>query len=102
MYLESNGKISILPLALNRPVTPQDMNLQPQQSKPLANVIIDGRILDDNLKSTGKNEKWVEKQLQSNGITNMKEVILATYDSNKNKLNVYRKYNKKQMRDIFE
>ncbi len=102
VYLESNGKISILPITLNRPVTPEDMNLQPQQSVPLANVIIDGRILDDNLKSTGKNEKWVEKQLQSNGITNMKEVILATYDSNKNKLNVYRKYNKKQMRDIFE
>ncbi len=102
VYLETNGKISILPAAQNRPATPADFNLSPTQSKPLANVIIDGKILKDNLKSTGKNEKWVEKQLQSKGIPDMKEVILATYDSTTDKLNIYKKYHKKMLRDIFE
>ncbi len=102
VYLETNGKISVLPNAQNRPATPSDLNLNPTQNIPLANVIIDGKILKDNLKSTGKNEKWVEKQLQSNGVTDIKEVILATYDSTKDKLNVYIKYHKKMLRDIYE
>lgn len=102
VYLETNGKISILPVSKNRPATPEDHNLNPTQSLPLPNVIIDGKIMKDNLKSTGKNEKWVEKQLQTNGITDMKEVILATYDQTKEKLNVYKKFHKKMLRDIFE
>lgn len=102
VYLESNGRISILPVAQHRPVTPEDMNLSPTQSLPLANVIIDGKILSDNLQSTGKNEKWVEKQLSSHGVPNIKEVILATYDMSQNKLNIYLKFHKKMTRDIFE
>lgn len=102
VYLETNGKVSVLPMSKNRPATPQDLNLNPTQTLPLPNVIIDGRILKDNLKSTGKNEKWVDKQLQQNGITDIKEVILATYDHTQNKLNVYKKFHRKMLHDIFE
>jgi uncharacterized membrane protein YcaP (DUF421 family) len=102
IYLETNGKISVLPMAKNRPATPQDFNLNPTQSLPLANVIIDGKIMKDNLKSTGKNEVWVQKQLQSSGINDIKEVILATFDGTQDKLNVYKKFHRKMLRDIFE
>jgi len=102
VFLETNGKVSVLPAVLHRPATPADLKLTPTQSLPMANVIIDGKILKDNLKSTGKDEKWVEKQLHASGIKNMKDVILATYDSTKDKLNVYKKYHKKKLRDIFE
>jgi uncharacterized membrane protein YcaP (DUF421 family) len=100
--LEANGKLSILPVAKNRPVTTNDMNLNPTQNWPLANVIIDGQILKDNLKSTGKNEKWLEKQLSAYGVTDIKEIILATCDSTNNKLNIYVKLHKKMTRDIFQ
>ncbi|MDF2843024.1 MAG: hypothetical protein K0R00_1450 [Herbinix sp.] len=102
VFLEANGNVSILPLAKYRPMTPDDQNLNPQQLSPMANVIIDGVILDDNLLSTGKNKAWVDKQLKENNIKNMHEIILATYDSNKNKLNIYTKFHKKMVRDIFE
>ncbi|MFT4143603.1 MAG: DUF421 domain-containing protein [Mobilitalea sp.] len=102
VFLEANGNVSILPLAQHRPMTPSDQNLNPDQLSPMANVIIDGIILDDNLLSTGKNKAWVEKQLKENNIKNMNEVILATFDSNKNKLNIYTKFHKKMVRDIFE
>jgi uncharacterized membrane protein YcaP (DUF421 family) len=101
IYLETNGKISVLPMATSRPATPQDHNLNPTQTLPLANVIIDGKILPDNLKSTGKNEAWVTKQLQNKGI-DMKEVILASYDGTKDQLNIYKKFHRKMLRDIFE
>ncbi len=102
VFLEANGNVSILPLAQYRPMTPLDQNLNPEQLSPMANVIIDGTILDDNLLSTGKNKAWVEKQLKENNIKNIKEVILATFDTNKNKLNIYTKFHKKMVRDIFE
>lgn len=101
VYLETNGTISVLPKALNRPVTPKDMQLNPTQNLPMANVIIDGQILKDNLRSTGKDEKWVDNQLKNKGI-DLKEVILATYDSTSSSLNIYKKFHRKMLRDIFE
>ena len=102
VFLETNGTISVLPLAKYRPATPDDFELSPAQSTPMANVIIDGKILSDNLISTGKKVSWVEKQLQLNQIKNINEVILATYDSTKDCLDIYLKYHKKMLRDIFE
>ena len=102
VYLESNGTVSILPKAIHRPVTPSDLNITPEQNMPLANVIIDGKIFYDNLKSTGKNESWLRNQLQQNGIKDIHEVILATFDYSKNSVNIYLKFHRKMTRDIFE
>jgi len=101
-FLESNGRLSILPMTINRPVTPADLNLNLSQEFPLANVIIDGHILRDNLKSTGKDENWIAKQLAAQGVKDIREVILATCDNSGNSLNVYIKLNKKVTDDIFE
>ena len=102
IYLEPSGMISILPKVAKRPVTPEDLNLTPSQNVPLANVIIDGRIFYDNLNSTGKDEKWLNKQLSTKGVKDIKEVILATYDFSDASLNIYMKFHRKMMRDIFE
>lgn len=102
VYLEPNGTISVLAVAKSRPVTPADLNIDPIQPIPMSNVIIDGNIMKDNLKITGKNEAWVKEQLINNEVTNIKEIILATYDATKDKLNIYTKYHKKMLRDIFE
>jgi uncharacterized membrane protein YcaP (DUF421 family) len=102
VYLESNGTISVLPKAVYRPATPHDLNITPPQNMPLANVIIDGKIFYDNLKSTGKNESWLRNQLQQKGIKDIKEVILATFDYSNNSVNFYLKFHRKMTRDIFE
>lgn len=102
VYLESNGEVSIVPKGDCRPVTPSDFNLEVIPTLPMANVIIDGNIMHKNLKTTGKDKTWVEKQLQSKGITDIKEVILATFDQNNDRLNIYLKYHKKMLKDIFE
>lgn len=102
IYLESNGKISILPMASTRPTTPEDLNIEPLQNLPMANVIIDGKIMKGNLKSTGKNEAWINKRLSQKGVSDIKDIILATYDSNKDDMNIYLKYHRKYNNDIFE
>lgn len=102
IYLESNGKISILPIASTRPATPEEMNINAIQTYPMANIIIDGHIMKGNLHSTGKNETWLDSQLKQKGVTDIKEVMLATYDSSKDDMNIYKKFHKKFKDDIFE
>ena len=82
--LETNGKISILPAASSRPVTPADMNLSPAQEKLPVNLIIDGSVLADNLKAIGKNEKWLQNQLHAQGYHDFREIFLATCDDQDN------------------
>ena len=61
--LEENGRISFLPKALERPATPADMNLVPEQEYMVANVILDGKIMEENLKHTGNDEKWLRNRV---------------------------------------
>jgi len=99
--LEPNGRISFLPQSTQRPVMPCDLNLTPPREKPVINVIIDGVVLRDNLKATGNNDRWLEKQLHAQGISKVSDVFLATCDC-ENKLNVYVKIEKKTAGDVFE
>lgn len=78
--LEGNGKISFLPKAEERPLNPADMNLHPVQEQMVANVIIDGNVMEKNLKHTGKDMRWLRAQLKGQGCDNIKEVLLATCD----------------------
>ncbi len=91
--LEPNGKISFLPLSVHRPITPQDMNISPEQEKITVNVVLDGKIIYKGLKHTGNNEAWLLKQLKNQGVR-LKDVFLATCDS-KNNISVYVRLDKK-------
>lgn len=101
IILESNGKMSFLPLSNKRPLTGKDLNLQPDQEQLVANVIIDGQVMPLNLKHLGLDEKWLSKQLHLHDIHAVSEVFLATCDSN-HKLCVYKKINDKMTIDVLE
>lgn len=98
--LEVNGKISFLPKSTQRPMIPQDMNLNPQQEKLVTNIIVDGLILKQNLRFTGNDEEWLKKQLKQQGVNKVSDVFLATCDFN-NKISVYIKLNQKMDNNIF-
>jgi uncharacterized membrane protein YcaP (DUF421 family) len=101
IILESNGKISILPASDQRPVNGTDLGISPPQDNLVANVIIDGKIMQENLRHTGKNEKWLIEQLKSQSVSNISDVFLATCDLN-NKVQVYKKHDDKMKLDIFD
>lgn len=86
--MEFNGRMSILPVSTNRPLTPQDMNIAPQQEYMTTAVIADGIIIENNLKHTGNNYIWLKKQLSAQGYKAPEDVFLAMCDSN-NKLTVF-------------
>ncbi len=99
--LESNGKISFLPVSEKRPLTPNDMNLNPQKEDILTNVILDGKILEQNLRETGNDEQWLKKQLKSQNNMKLSDVFLATCDCN-NKLQFFKRENKDTNNDKFQ
>ena len=79
---EYSGKLTILPVSDKRPATPSDMNLHPEQELLFTELIMDGRVLEDNLKRMGLDLTWLNKQLEQNRIHSPKEVFLAVCDKN--------------------
>lgn len=79
---EYTGRLTILPVTDKRPATPSDMNLAPEQEHLFTELIMDGRILENNLKRMGLDRQWLDKQLKQNHIQSAKEVFLALCDRN--------------------
>ena len=79
---EYNGKLTILPVSSQRPATPNDLNLAPEQELLFTELIMDGRGLDENLSRMGLNRVWLEKQLKASGVQSADEVFLAVCDRN--------------------
>lgn len=79
---EFNGKLSILPISTKRPSTPEDLNLSPTPEYIQTEVIMDGRILDENLKRRGLDQRWLQKQLTAQGYKKPQDVFLALCDEN--------------------
>jgi len=75
--LEPNGELTILKKAEYEPVTPKDLNIPTKKRSLTTEVIIDGIIIDENLKDRNKTHEWLEQKLQANGIINIKEVAFA-------------------------
>ena len=98
--LETNGQISFLPTSLHRPVTPSDLQMKPPDEAPCATVILDGVIMDANLKQTGNNTVWLYKQLAAQHVK-LEEVFLALC-SEQNALTVYKKTGEVFKKEIFE
>ena len=99
---EYNGAVSILPSETARPLNPADVKLSPEQQKLLVNVILDGRVNQENLKLTGNNGVWLEKQLHSQGYHSPKEIFLASVNTVDNTVSLYPKNTGKMGTDPFE
>lgn len=85
---EYNGKLTILPNSANRPVTPADIELNPEPDHINTEVIMDGRIMNENLKRMGLDLQWLEKQVKAQGYHDAKEIFLGLCDNN-NKLSLF-------------
>lgn len=85
---ECNGKLTVLPVSANRPVTPTDLNLSPSPDSINYEVIMDGRIIKENLKRIGLDSNWLNTQVKAQGYNNVKEIFLGLCDNN-NQLSLF-------------
>ena len=88
--MEANGKISFLPKSKYIPVTPNDMKLKVPYKGLCSNLVIDGKIMSNNLKIINKDDKWLLTRLEKEGYKNIEDLLLVTCDS-KEKLTIYKK-----------
>ena len=99
--MEANGKFSILPYPEYRPLTPNDMNIKVENEGLCANVIIDSKIMINNLKNVKKDEKWLRHELKVKGYSDISKILLATLDINDN-LTVYEKNENIKSENVLE
>ena len=85
---EYNGRLTVLPVSTKRPLHPEDVNLKPTPEYISTEVIMDGRVLEENLKRMGLDSKWLQNRIKEQGFKNAKEVFLGVCDQNK-KLTLY-------------
>lgn len=79
--VEANGELSILAKSEYLPVNRNDMKLKVSKNGLCANVIIDGKVMYNNLKKINKDEKWLNKELKLKD-KDISDIILATVDIN--------------------
>ena len=61
---ECNGRLTILPHSSKRPLNPSDLGLAAEEEAISTELIMDGRILGENLKRRGLDDVWLTRQLR--------------------------------------
>ena len=61
--LETSGQITVIPKPEKRGVVMEDLGLKAEYSGLPYDLVIDGRILEDNLHKISKSKEWLEKQV---------------------------------------
>ena len=86
---EHNGKLSVLPKAASRPATPSDIGISAKATHIGTELIMDGRVMGENLSRLGKDEKWLGKQLKLLGYKDPTSVLLGIYREEDDRLSLY-------------
>lgn len=87
---EYNGRLTILPKSEKRPANAEDLGLTVQRASISTEVIMDGRVLSENLKRLGLDETWLSREIKRQGGKKAQDIFLALCDDN-NKLSIYYK-----------
>lgn len=79
--LEPRGTLSVLRTADTQPVTPADLGI-PASSRGLGiELVVDGEVMDQNLRRLGVNRTWLMAKLKEQGIRSPAEAFLAVVDA---------------------
>ena len=81
--LETSGQITVLPKPNKRGVTPEDFNLNPEYEGICYDLVIDGVVMNKNLRILNKDYNWLVKQLEPYNIK-PKEALIVTIDGKGN------------------
>ena len=78
--LETNGQLSVLPYANQKPPTAQQLQVSAEESGLPLVVISDGRLLEHNLRALGRDRKWLDQRLEERGCSGLEAVFLLLVD----------------------
>lgn len=80
--MQTNGTLTVLPRAAYAPLKPNDMQLPvPESSLPII-IVAKGKIVSENVNLAKLDENYIVNQLNFAGIKSVKDVVVATIDTN--------------------
>lgn len=75
--IENDGQLTVLQKSNKQPVTAGDLSISNSENRIITDMIIDGKIMYNNLKRTNHDEKWITQQLKAQDIYDIEEVFYA-------------------------
>lgn len=78
--MEASGKVTFLLKSEYEPVTPSDIELNVNKERLTANLVMDGNIMDNNLKAIGKDRTWLIRKIRASGYK-IKDIFLLVYNN---------------------
>ena len=77
--LETSGQVSVIEKPNKRNTIPEDFGIMPDYEGIPYDLVIDGKIMYENLKALGKNYTWLKKEVNKFKI-NPEEALVVTLD----------------------
>ncbi len=77
--LETSGQITVILKPEKRNTIPQDFNIVPEYEGIPYDLVVDGKIMYQNLKAIGKDYRWLEKQVEKFKMK-PEEALIVTID----------------------
>lgn len=78
--MESSGEVNVMLVSEKQPLTPKHLGLQPGSIKEPHLVIMDGEVMEEPLRLSGKSAAWLKRELNKNNVK-QEEVYLAQVDT---------------------
>ena len=85
VLMETNGKVSVIMKAENSPVTPSDMKIKPEPVRMSYVIIDNGNLVYNNMDRLGLNDEWLEKQLKSKNLKEIRDVFYLSFEQDSGK-----------------
>ena len=77
--LETSGQLTVIQKPNKRTAIPEDFGITPEYEGLPYDLVLDGKIMSKNLKTIGKDYKWLKKEVNKFNI-NPEEALVVTYD----------------------
>ena len=77
--LETSGEVTVIQKPNKRNLTPEDMSIEPEYEGIPYDLVIDGKVMDENLKKIGKNYEWLKNILKEYKMK-PEEALVVTID----------------------
>lgn len=77
--LETSGQVTVIEKPNKRKLMPEDLGIEPEYEGIPYDLVINGRIMSNNLEAIGKNYIWLKNQVNKFGYE-PEEALIVTYD----------------------
>lgn len=77
--LETSGQLTVIQKPEKRTVIPEDLKITPEYEGLPYDLVLDGKVMSDNLKVLGKDYNWLKKQVEKFKMK-PEDALIVTYD----------------------